>query len=108
MRGVIADLLEADEEGEDDAWAPVDAVDRLDPMRQILHRLLVERRLLAAQRAERLDLRLVRQIGDDRSVGLQAAQDVGAGEIAQRPIGIMWVRSASRLTKVENWLAWTP
>ena len=53
------------------------------------HRLLVERRLLAAQGAEGLHLGLVGQVGDDALVGLQAPQDVGAHQIAQRAVGVV-------------------
>src|SRR5215469_13424614 len=49
---------------------------------QLLNSLLIERRLLLAQGAERLDLRLVRQIGDHALVRLQAPQDVGTGAIS--------------------------
>ena len=47
---------------------------------------MIERSLLAAQRAEGLDLGLVGKVGDDAPVGLEAAQDVGAHEVAQRRI----------------------
>ena len=53
------------------------------------HRLLIERRLLAAQGAKGLHLGLVRQIRDDAPVGFQPAQDVGPHQIAQRAIGVV-------------------
>ena len=86
LRGVVADLLQPHQEGEHQAPA-LHAVDLLEPVAQVLHRLLVERRLLAAQWTEGLHLGLVRQVGDDALVGLQAAQDVGAHQIAQRRVG---------------------
>src|SRR2546425_8342318 len=45
------------------------------PIFQLLDGLLIERRLRARQQAERLDLGLVRQIGHDRAVGLETAQE---------------------------------
>ena len=56
---------------------------------QVLHRLFVERRLLAAEAAIRLQLGLVGQVGDDRLVGLHAAQDVGPHQLAQWAVRIV-------------------
>ena len=88
LRGMVADLLEPHQEGEHDAPA-LDAVGVVELVGEVVHRLLVERRLLAAQRAERLHLGLVGQVGDDALVGLQAPQNVGAHQLAQRAVGIV-------------------
>ena len=56
---------------------------------EILHRLLVERRLLAAQGAERFHLGLVGQVGNDALVGLQAPQDIGTHQIAERTVRVL-------------------
>src|SRR5215467_11675635 len=83
---MIANLLKPHEEGEDPALS-LDAVGIMQPIRKIAHGLLVKRGLLAAERAERLYLGLVRQIGDNAPVGLHAAQDVGPDKLAQRTVG---------------------
>ena len=88
LRGMVADLLQAHQEGEHQA-PPLHAVDLLELVGQVLHRLLVERRLLAAQGAEGLHLGLVGQVGDDALVGLEAAQDVGTHQIAQRRVRVL-------------------
>ena len=88
LRGMIADLLQAHEQREHHAPA-LDAVDVFELVGEIVDRLLVERRLLAAQETEGLHLGLVGQVGDDALVGLQAPQDVGTHQIAQRPVGIV-------------------
>ncbi len=66
-----------------------DAVGVFELVGEIVHRLLVKRRLLAAQGTEGLHLGLVRQVGDDALVGLHAPQDVGAHQVAQRSVGIV-------------------
>ena len=63
-----------------------------DPIAELLHRLRVERRLLAAEGAEGLDLGLVREVGDHRAVGLEPPQDVGADELPQRREGAVGPR----------------
>ncbi len=68
---MVADLLQSHEEGEHQAPA-LHPVDLLKLLPKIVDRLLVERCLLAAQRAEGLDLGLVGQVGDDALVGLEA------------------------------------
>ena len=88
LRGMIADLLEAHQEGEDEPLAP-DSRGTCDPLAQLPHRLLVEGGLLAAQGAEGLDLGLVRKVGDDRLVGLEPAQDVRAHQLPQRLVGVV-------------------
>src|SRR5215470_9262835 len=85
---MVADLLESHEEGKDDALA-LNSVDAVELVGEILHRPLVERRLSAAQRAEGFDLGLVGQVRDDVLVGLQAPQNIGAHQVAQRAIWIM-------------------
>ena len=67
-------------------WMPADC-SRL--LGQILDCLAVQCRLPARQPAERLDLGLVGQVGDDRLVGFHPAQDVRAHQFAQRAVGIM-------------------
>ena len=56
---------------------------------QLLDRLRVERGLLAAERAERFELGLVRQVRDHRLVGLQSPQNVWPHQFAQRAVGIV-------------------
>ena len=85
LRGMVADLLEAHEEGQHEPPALRCRRPASSCSRQLVDGLLVERGLLAAQLAEGLDLGLVGQIGDDALVGLQPPQDVGPHQIAQRP-----------------------
>ena len=63
--------------------------DCLEALRKVFDRLAVQRRLPARQPAQRLDLGLVGQVGDDRLVGFHPAQDVGPHQLAQRAVGIM-------------------
>ena len=65
---------------------------RVELGRQVGHRLLIERRLLARQLAEGLDLGLVGQVGDDGLVGLEPAQDVRPHQRAQRCVRIVRLR----------------
>ena len=88
LRRVVADLLEAHEKREHHASA-LDAFGVLELLGQLLDRLLVERGLLAAELAVRLDLGLVGQVGDDGLVGLQAPQDVRPHQVAQRAVGVV-------------------
>ena len=88
LRGMVADLLQPHEEGEHDAPA-LHSVDVFELAGEIVHRLLVERRLLAAQGAEGLHLGLVGQVGNDALVGLHAPQDVGAHQIAERAVRVL-------------------
>src|SRR5262249_23550149 len=81
----IADLFEAHERREHDA-APLDSARRLERRAKVLDGLLVERHLLLREAAKRAYLRLVRQIGDDAAVGLEASEDVGANELAERAV----------------------
>ena len=89
LRRMIADLLEAHQERQHHAFA-LHARRLRELFGQVLDRLLIERRLLAGELAERLHLGLVRQVGDDRLVGLQPPQDVGPHQLAQRPVRIVW------------------
>ena len=89
LRRVIADLLEAHEVGQDQP-APLDALPAAgEHAFQLLDGLLIERRLRARQQAERLDLGLVRQIGHDRAVGLETAQEIGLDQAAQRRVRLL-------------------
>ena len=88
LRGMIADLLQPHQHRQHDALA-LDALGLLQALRQVLDGLAVQRRLPAAEAAQRLDLGLVGQIGDDRLVGLHPAQDVGPHQLAQRAVGVV-------------------
>ena len=83
LRGMIADLLQPHELGQNDAPA-LDPVRGLQLLGEIVDRLLVEGRLVLAQRAVGFHLRLIREVGDHPLVGLQPPQDVGPHEVAQR------------------------
>src|SRR5262249_48056508 len=89
LRRMIADLLQPHQEGQHDAFA-LQALGRVERGGQLLNRILVERRLLATERAERLELSLVREVSDDRLVGLEPPQDVRPYQLAQ------WTEGASR------------
>ena len=65
------------------------AVGGFEPPRQIGHRLLIQRGLLAAQGAVSLHLGLVGKVGDDALVGLQSPEDVGPHQIAQRAVRVV-------------------
>lgn len=56
---------------------------------QLLHRLLIEGSLLAAELAKRFDVGLVRQVRDHCLVGLQSTQNVRSHEFAQRAVRIV-------------------
>ena len=77
LRGMIADLLQARQMSEDDP-TPLDSLHPLELLRQLAHRLLIQRGLPLAQTAERLDFGLFRQVRDHALVGLQSPQNVGA------------------------------
>ncbi len=85
LRGMVADLLEPQQGGEDRA-APLDAVHRAEPPLELLHGLLVEGRLLPGERAVRAHLGLLGQVGDDPAVGLEPSQDVGPDQRPERPV----------------------
>ena len=84
---MVADLLESHQERQHDTLA-LDAFGFIELLGQFLHRLLVERCLLAAELAEGLDLGFVGQVRNDRLVGLQPAQNVRPHELAKGPYGL--------------------
>ena len=88
LRGMVADLLQPHEESEDDAPA-FHSIDVFELAGEVVHRLLVQRRLLAAQGAECLHLGLVGQVRNDPLVGLHASQNIGAHQIAERAIRVL-------------------
>ena len=79
---MVADLLELHHGGEHQA-APLHAFGLVDAVQHVVDHGLVERGLLAGQGAERLHLELVRQVGDDRPVGLQPPQHERRGDAAE-------------------------
>ena len=89
---MVANLLEAHQKREHDAAAR-DAVSTLTRRVQLggqfLHGLLIERRLRAGQVAVRLDLGLVRQVGDHGLVCLQTPENVRSHQLAQRRVRIV-------------------
>jgi len=97
LRGVIADLFEAHQRCEHDA-AALHSVGSLELGRELGHRLLIEGRLLARQLAESPHFGLVRQVGDDGLVGLQAPQDVWPDQRAKRCVRIRVRSSSTRAT----------
>ena len=88
LRGVIADLLEAHQERKNQPLA-ANPLGRIKLLGEVVHRLLIEGGLLAAELAKGLYFGLVRQIGDHRLVGLQPPQNTGAParEAAHRDCG---------------------
>src|SRR5271168_4976419 len=82
---MIADLFEAYQEREDDAFARY-ALLSIERLCEFLDRLLVQRGLRGAQVTERLHLGLVGQIGDHRLVGLEAPQYIRAHQLPQRTV----------------------
>src|SRR5436190_1288819 len=77
LRGMVADLLQPHEKGEDHA-SSLYPIDVREPARQFFHGLLVKRGLPAAQEAKGFHLGLVGQICDDALVGFETPQDIGA------------------------------
>ncbi len=84
LGGMIADLLQPHEVRENEA-PPVDPRDLPDPVREFVDRLPVERRLTSREGAVGRHLGLVREVGNDASVGLEAAEEVGADEGTHPP-----------------------
>ncbi len=80
---MVADLLELGHRRQDQP-APLLVVGGGDLLQHVVHRGLVERGLLGGQVAVDLDLLLLRQVADDRLVGLQPAQDERLGGALQR------------------------
>ena len=85
---MIANLLEPHQERQDQTLA-LDTLSVIEQLRQFFDRLLIERHLFPGKLAERLDLGLVRQIGNHRFVGLQPSQYVRSYQFAQRPVGVV-------------------
>src|ERR1700693_1816405 len=85
---MVADLLEAHQEGQHQPLAPYPGGIR-ELLGQLLHRLLVECGLVAAERAERLEFSLVRKVRDYRFIRLQAPQNIRPHQLAQRTIRAM-------------------
>ena len=77
--GVVADLLEPQEEQED-LRAPALPLGLADPLEEGLRRGAVERRLLAREADPLLRLDLVGEVGRDGRVGLRAPQEERRGE----------------------------
>ena len=83
--GMVAHLLELGHRGQHQA-AAADVVGRvLDAAEHVGDRGRVQARLLGGEVAPDLHLLLVRQVGDDRLVGLQAAEHERLGERASAP-----------------------
>ena len=80
---MVADLLELGHCGQHQAAALDPFLGRLDLGQHVGDRRLVQRRLLGGQVAPDLHLQLVRQVGDDRLVGLEPAQDERPGDPPQ-------------------------
>src|SRR5690606_31574977 len=72
---MVTDLFEAHEVSEDEP-TPLDAGGLLQTFSQCVSRLLIEPRLGWSQTAKYFHFRLVRQIGDDRFIRLEAPQNV--------------------------------
>ena len=94
VAGVVADLLELEQEAEHEALS----LDRLhgfvgEHLRELIDELRVNRRLAFGEAAEGLQLDLVRQIADDAAIGLHAAQDVGPHEPTQRRVAFAGLRA---------------
>ena len=89
QRGMIADLLESSQQRQHQA-ATLHAFGLGDLAHRVLQDGLVERRLLAGERAVHLHLVLLGQVGDDGAVGLEAPQDERRGERleARRGVGV--------------------
>ncbi len=85
LGGVVAHLFELGHRGQHVA-APLDPFGVFDLFHHVGDDGLIQRRLLGGELAVLLDLDLLRQIVDDRRVGLEPAQDVGPRRCAQ-PFG---------------------
>src|SRR5687767_15145625 len=85
---MITDLLEPHQKRQHQAFALYPRRVR-ELLRQFPYRLFVEGGLLAAELAECFDFGFVRQICDDRLIGLQSAQNVRPYEFTQRAVGTM-------------------
>jgi hypothetical protein len=87
LRGVVADLLELGHRRQHVA-APLDALAVLDLLHHVVDDRLVQRGLLAGEPVVLGDLDLLGQVVDDRRVGLDAAEQVRAGDAAQEGGGL--------------------
>ena len=85
---MVAHLLELHHRGEDQPTA-LDALGLVDPGQHVVDDRLIEAGLLAGQVAELLHLELVGQVGDDRPVGLQAAEHERAGDAPESGGGLV-------------------
>ena len=85
---MIADLLEAHEESEDQSLA-TNPIRCSNLVAQFVHRVLIQRGLFAGQLAPGLHLRLLRQVRDHGPVGLQTPQNVRAYEFSQGTVRIV-------------------
>ena len=79
---MVADLLELHHRGQHQAPA-LHPFGLVDPGEHVVDHRLVERGLLPGQGTELLHLELLGEVGNDRPVGLQAAQNEGRGDPAQ-------------------------
>ena len=85
VAGVIADLLEAHQEGQDHP-APLNSIrHRRQIALQLVYAALIQGRLALAQSAPGRHLDFVGLIGDDAAIGLQPAQQIRPGQRPQRP-----------------------
>ena len=87
---MVTDLFEPHRRGQHDpAAADIVAaarfLDRAKLPPEVIHGLLVERRLLPRQAAVGSHLGLGRQVGHDRRVGLEPAEQIGLDQPAERP-----------------------
>ncbi len=72
--GMVADLLELEESGEDQALA-FDALRVFDLLQHLFDYSFVQRGLFAGQVAENFHLQFIGQVGDDGFIGLETTQD---------------------------------
>ena len=87
QRRVVADLLELGHRRQHVA-APGDAGGVFDLLQHVVDDRAIERGLLPGQPVVLRDLDLVGEVADDRRIGLEPAQQVGAGGAAQQLRGV--------------------
>src|SRR5262249_61548837 len=97
LRRMVAHLLELRERGQHDPL-PLYAFGPLDRLLGLADDGGIERRLLPGERAVDLHLHLLREVLDDRAVGLEPPQDEGTGEPPQPLEGL---RVLARLDRDE-------
>src|SRR5260370_39251793 len=73
LRWMIADLLQLDQRRQDQPLAP-DALSLVQRLLQLLEYCLIQRRLLARERAVLLDLQFLRQVRNDGPIGLEPTE----------------------------------